>query len=204
MIGLVMCCGRDKDMLPLFCEQWKRIYPDVWLVLGNCANDPVKQSAMPEFPIEWNFANGGKSILAAMEKCSQFFGGEVVLKLDVDCFHRAPIFLEPFRNLDVFAAGIQWLNNPHHFLGAAYGMTRRMFVEIRHTEVDAWWGMNEDVAMSWQTRKARPNGIHLFPPSSTIRNAQTDDGIVPIVHCGSFGSDRNKAFKAMKKLAESF
>lgn len=200
MIGMVICCGRDKDMLPLFCQQWAKVYPDVWLALGNCTTDPVQQSEMPEFPIDWNKGRGGRSILDAMERCSRFFGGDVVLKLDVDCFHRAPIFFEPFRNPDVFASGIQWLNNPHHFLGAAYGMTRRMFAEIRHNEVDAWWSMSEDAAMSWQARKARSNGVYLFHPSSTIRNAQTDDGMVPIVHCGSFGNDRQKALDAMRAL----
>jgi hypothetical protein len=204
MIGIVICCGRDKDMLPLFCEQWKKIYPDVWLVLGNCTSDPVNQSDMAEFPIDWNAGAGGRSIFNAMKRASEIYMSDKVLKLDVDCFHRAPIFLEPFRNPKVFAAGIQWLNNPHHFLGAAYGLTRTMIWEIEHIRKEEWWSMNEDVAMSWQARKARPNGIHLFHPSSTIRNAQTDDGTVPIVHCGSFGNDRNKAFKAMKKLAESF
>lgn len=196
MIAMVCCCQRDAEMLPIFVRQWRSIHPMIPLVVGNDKKSPIATN-MQQYPIDWKHQSA-LSIMRAMLSACIDHGAEVVFKLDVDAFHRRSFLPRLFDNPNVMAAGIQWLDNPHNFLGIAYGVRKSLLMAMEVKTTCAMWNSPEDAAMSWMARKYAPNGVHLLIPT-TARRAQTDDGTAAVVHCGSY-KERSHVLDAMKRF----
>jgi hypothetical protein len=200
MIAMVCVCERDAPMLPIFLNQWKKLHPLIPVVIGNCKKNAIATN-LQQYSIDWQH-RPGLSIMRAMLSACIDHNAEVAFKLDVDCFHRRSFLPRLFDDPRIDAAGIQWLDNPHHFLGLAYGIRRRLLTQMEVSTTCSRWDGGEDNAMSWFARKFSRNGIYLFDPH-TARRAQTDDGTASIVHCGSFypvNEGRAQALAAMQRL----
>lgn len=202
-IAIVCCCQRDAAMLPLFIARWRTLYPHAILILGQCSRDPVTDAhGLPCIEVDWTQAPA-RSLLRAMLNCALTYEADVVWKCDVDAWHRHDFICPLMENENIMAAGIQWLDHPHNFLGIAYAVRRKALVALECEIACSAWEGGEDYAMSWMLRKLFPNQIYLMPPT-TARKAQTDDGLASIVHCGSYEGlqdSRKLAHHAMQALS---
>jgi hypothetical protein len=72
--AIVCCHEADQEMLPIFIERWRDLYPDVELWLGNDSVNPVTiDHDLPSVKITWG--NGvARSIVNAMLET----GGDIV------------------------------------------------------------------------------------------------------------------------------
>lgn len=194
--ALVCCCGRDEKMLPLFIQQWRNVYPDSALWLGECTHDPVKDHhGLSSLPVDWE---GGKTALS-IARAMIDTGGDVVVKADVDAYHRAPFFTAIYNDPNIQAEGIQWLDEPHLFLGMAYAIRRSCLMTLDMINDCGCWSGQEDWRMAWLVRRSYPNGIYLHTPY-TARKATTDNGTAAVVHCGCFyeaDHPREEAYQAI-------
>jgi len=185
---MVICGKRDEKMLPLFIEQWRKIYPDVELWLGNDKNDPVTNShGLPIVGIEWDYKSGSVVINAMLK-----IHADIVAKLDVDAWHLISGMFDPFVDQNVKATGIQWRERPNRFLGISYAIRRDVMLEIELQRKLCGKKGDEDVLICDAIRTLYPNGVHLFY-NSLVRRADTFDGShAMVIHCGIHGREPEK------------
>jgi hypothetical protein len=177
-------------MLPIFMEQFMKAYPGIPVELGNCIHDPVQDAmGLSQVFVDWK-EKPALSLMRAMLSLCLDYDADYAIKLDVDCWHRSDFLTPVMQDHTIMAAGIQWLDNPHNFLGLAYAVRRSALVALECEQSCSAWNGGEDRAMSWMLRKLYPNQIHLMKPT-TARRADTDDGTASIVHCGCFYSKKN-------------
>jgi hypothetical protein len=199
--AIVCCHEADQEMLPIFIERWRDLYPDVELWLGNDSKKPVTiEHDLPIVKITWG--NGvAKSIINAMLET----GGDIVAKLDVDTWHLKNNLFDPFSQSWVMASGHQWQNEAGRFLGIAYAIKREALLKITISQsCDSMRGNQEDTAMSQAVRRSYPNGVYLFP-FMQCRRADTWGGEdASLIHCGLYGHDekgRSNALIELQRLA---
>jgi hypothetical protein len=198
-IAMVCCNQRDQDMLPIFIEQWQKVYPSVPLFLANCSKAPVENDCgLQEVSVCWDeFA--GRSIMRAMLTLALEHDADCVWKCDVDAWHRADFLSPIMKDQRILAAGIQWKSKPANFLGIAYAVRRSALVALECKAACSAWRNGEDAAMSHMIRAMAPNQIHLLP-NSLATSAQVDRPEAMIVHCGSYqqGDGRILAYEKMR------
>lgn len=199
--AIVCCHEADQEMLPIFIERWRDLYPDVELWLGNDSVKPVTiDHDLPSVKITWG--NGvARSIVNAMLET----GGDIVAKLDVDTWHLKNNLFDPFSQSWVMASGHQWQNQAGRFLGIAYAIKREALLKITISQsCDSMRGNQEDTAMSQAVRRSYPNGVYLFP-FMQCRRADTWGGEdASLIHCGLYGHDekgRSNALIELQRLA---
>ena len=201
--AIVICGKRDEKMLPLFIDQWRKIYPDVELWLGNDRKDPVDESyGLPIVIADWDY-NGGSGMINAMLKTN----ADIVAKLDVDAWHLMGGMFDPFADQSVKATGIQWRERPNRFLGISYAIRREVMLEIELQKSLCGRKGDEDVLICDAIRTLYPNGVHLFY-NSLVRRADTYEGNhAMVIHCGIHGRDPEKrelAYAEMMHLKKGY
>ncbi len=195
--AIVCCHEADQNMLPIFIERWRELYPDVELWLGDDSVKPVTiEHDLPSVKITWG-AGVSKSIIAAMLET----GGDIVAKLDVDTWHLKNNLFDPFADSSVMAVGHQWPNEPSRFLGIAYAVRREALLKIEVSQSCASMrGTQEDIAMNHALRRSYPNGVHLIPIGQARRADTWNGEDASLIHCGIYGNDNKQREYALAEL----
>jgi hypothetical protein len=199
--AVVCCCEADQNMLPIFVDRWRELYPDVELWLGNDTMKPVTIShGLATVKVTWG-KGVGKSIINAMLET----GGDIVAKLDVDTWHLKDDLFDQFSDTSVMAVGHQWPDEPSRFLGIAYAVRREALLKIEVSQSCASMrGNQEDIAMNHAIRKSYPNGVHLIPIGQARRADTWGGEEASLIHCGIYGNNdkqRGYALAELQRLA---
>ena len=200
LAAIVCCQSSDEMMLPLFMEQWHRIYPHVPLWLANDSIHPVRDTlGLPQTtPVKW-----GKGVGAGIVRAMLDTGADIVAKVDVDGWHQKAFLFDHAADSNIMATGIAWSREPGRYLGIAYAVRRKALLEMEVGSSCAdWRGSSEDTATGNAVRRLYPNGVFLHH-SLSCRRADTDPSSALVVHCGIHGRDavaRNLAHAEMLRL----